>query len=188
MKNIISAVLMIVFVIGGATAADFMKGGSETVTADAKDTKKGADKGKKGKADKKGKDKKDKDKKSKKDKKGEDDYGSQSKSGSSTYMKFGRQFVVPVIDSGKVQALVMLDINLELASSASEEVYTMEPKIRDALMRALLGLSNDGIFDDQLTDPENYDIMRKKLLRAAKEVIKDSVKDVLILEIARQDQ
>jgi hypothetical protein len=200
MKAILSSVLMIAFVIGGVVSADVLKSSGEPAAAethgdeknkDGKDAKKKADKGKKDKSKKdKGKDKKsDKGKKDKKKGKKKDgkggDYGSAS---DVSYFQFSRQFVVPVVDSGSVQALVLLDINLELEGDQSATVYTMEPKLRDAVMRSLISLSHKGVFGDEFTNPEVYDLIRETIHDATTDVVPSGVRDVLILDIARQDR
>jgi len=64
----------------------------------------------------------------------------------------------------------------------------MEPKLRDAFTRELLDLSNAGYFGDNITSPDTYDKVRSALLLAARRIIEDGVEDVLILDIAKQDQ
>ncbi|NOX94412.1 MAG: hypothetical protein GXP04_04755 [Alphaproteobacteria bacterium] len=102
-------------------------------------------------------------------------------------MKFSRQFIVPVIRTNNVNALVVIDINIELLANATEKAYTREPKIRDALLSALLRLSNEGAFGDQLLNQQNIEHIREQLLTAAQSILGDSATDILILSIARQD-
>lgn len=183
MMKIIVIVLQVLAVAGGAFLGLSLKGGSEAPAHESDDGydggKKKSDKGKDKKKDgKKGKDKKGKDK----DKKDGDGYGS-----GSSYMKFSRQFIVPVIKRDDVDALLILEINLELDSSTAENAYTKEPKVRDALLAALLQLSNEGAFAAKLLDEENLEIVRDKLYYAAKNVLGDAVVGVLILNVARQE-
>ena len=145
---------------------------------------------KKDHGEKEGEDKK-KDKKSKKKKK-DDGHGDSHGGGgagveNAGYMKFGRQFVVPVLAHDDVDALVILDINLELDPSAAESAYAREPKVRDALLKSLLQLSNEGAFGERLLNEENLDDIRARLLTSAKTVLDDDVIGVLILNVARQD-
>lgn len=118
---------------------------------------------------------------------GENDTASGSFDPSINYFKFSRQFVVPVIADGGVTSLVLLDLNLEMDASAAESFYVREPKLRDALMEELLDIANDGRFGGMLTDRRNLDQIRLDLLHAAQDVEGDSVHDVLILDIMRQD-
>ncbi len=174
-------------VAGGAFLGYSLKGGggapahAESDSHAEKVEKK--DRGKKGGEEKK--EKKKKDKKSKKKKDG--GYGDKGGAEDAGYLKFGRQFVVPVIARDNVNALVILDINLELDPSAAESAYAREPKLRDALLKSLLQLSNEGAFGDRLLDDENLDDIRARLLASAKTVLDDDVVGVLILNVARQD-
>ena len=188
MKAILTTLILIFAVIGGAVGGDFMKSRktdalSASVSHSSKDDKK-SDKKKGDKKDDKKKDKK-KDKKGDK-KKG--DKGGDYDTGGIAYLKFKRQFVVPVLERGRIDSLVIMNFNIELNDEAPDNVYSYEPKLRDAFMRELLSLSNDGMFGDQLTSPETYDVIREKILGASYSVVPSGIKDILILDIARQDQ
>jgi flagellar protein FliL len=114
------------------------------------------------------------------------DGGGASDSGSS-YMKFSRQFIVPVIRQNGVSSLVALDINLELSASADENVYLQEPKLRDAILSSLLRLSSEGAFNEQLLQPDNMEEIRTNLFASAQSILGEDVSGVLILNMARQD-
>ena len=203
MKKILFPILMILFVVGGVVAADFVKGSSSSggggEAATSKKDKKKADKAHAkddkghGKDDKDhGKDKKSKKSKKKKDKghkKGKGDHGGDSyDSDTIAFYKFKRQFVVPVMTRGKIEALVIMNLSLELNADAPDDVYTLEPKLRDALTRELLALSNKGIFGENLTSAESYEDLRSTLLSAVKSVTIEGIQDILILDVARQEQ
>ncbi len=173
MKKILFPILMILFVVGGAVAADFLRspGSSNDDAAhstvkdsDAK-SKKGDDHGKKGKVDEK-----------------------PSDNSNVAYLKFKRQFVVPVMKSGKIEALVIMNFNLELNDKAPDNAYSLEPKLRDAMTRELLAMSNDDLFGTNLTSAESYETVRNTLLRAARGIMPEGIQDILILDIARQEQ
>lgn len=187
MKAILTTLILILAVIGGAVGGDFMKSRkTEALSASASQSVKD-DKSHDKKSDKK--DKKDKKKKDKKDKSGKKgDKGGDYDTGGITYLKFKRQFVVPVLERGRIDSLVIMNFNIELNDEAPDNVYSYEPKLRDAFMRELLSLSNDGMFGDQLTSPETYDVIREKILGASYSVVPTGIKDILILDIARQDQ
>lgn len=103
------------------------------------------------------------------------------------YLKFSRQFVVPVVGASGVRSLVVMDINIEMPSAATEQAYLREPKLRDSLLGALLGLSNKGAFNEKILDQSNLDVIREDLLKAARAIIGEDAQNVLILSIARQD-
>ncbi len=113
-----------------------------------------------------------------------DEGGDDSNSG---FMKFSRQFIVPVIRTDNVNALVVIDINLEISPTSTQKSYSREPKVRDALLTALLRLSNEGAFGPRMLVPENTDHIRAELLSAAQSILGDDATNVLILSIARQD-
>lgn len=190
MKKILMPILMILFVVGGAVAADFMKT-SKASTAEAEDSDHSSKEKVKQGGDKKGKDSDGK-KKSKKDKKSskKSKDGDEGQNGSLevSYLKFKRQFVVPVMKEGKIDALIIMNLNYELNSDAPENVYTYEPKLRDAIMRELLGLSRDGVFGEGLTSADSYEKIRNRLLGAGQAIIPEGIRGVLILDIARQEQ
>ncbi len=192
MIKIIAIVLQVVFVVGGVVLGMQLKsasgGSAQEAGADAsgkdKDGHKKDDKSKKDKKDKKKKDKKSKDKKDAKGKSGA--YGD-ADSSNSGFLKFGRQFIVPVVSNSGVNSLVILDINLELPSGAAETAYSREPKLRDALLSAMLVLSNEGAFNEGMLEQENVDHIRARLLTAAQSILDEDVKEVLIVSMAKQN-
>lgn len=105
----------------------------------------------------------------------------------SGFMKFSRQFVVPVIEPSGVRSLVVMDINIEVPPGMAEIIYTKEPKLRDSMLAALLSLSNKGAFDQNLLEEGNLESIRAELLGAARSVIGGDAQKVLILNITRQD-
>ena len=197
MKAILTTIISVAAVIGGAVTGDFLKSKGEAAPAhsddagyDKKSKKSDDSKGKKKKSDKKKHDGKSKKKDKKKSGHGDKSkgYGGDSAIGSISYLKFKRQFVVPVVDAGKVESLVILNLNLELNSDAPEDIYNYEPKFRDAFMKVLMRLSSSGRFGFDITSPENYEMVRESLLEASHNVLEYGVEDVLILDLSRQDQ
>lgn len=172
-KKLIFPLILMVAVVGGAIAADAMRSGG-TVDPTAGDASHESGKNKSNKND---------------DSKGKDKTDGEGSSGDNvSYMKFKRQFVVPVMRKGKIDALVIMNLNLELNEKAPDNVYSLEPKLRDAITRELLSLSNNDVFGDSLTSAETYETLRATLLTAAKEVMPEGIRDVLILDVARQEQ
>lgn len=103
------------------------------------------------------------------------------------YYKFSREFVVPVLSDGKVASLVILNINIEADSDVSQQLFSLEPKLRDRIMTALIKLSGDGQTLQNLTNAENYETIRSILLMELKEVVPNGIENVLILDLAKQD-
>lgn len=103
------------------------------------------------------------------------------------YVKLNNQFVVPVVEAGKVASMVILSLSLEVTQGKSEEVYAHEPKLRDVFLQVLFDHANAGGFRGSFTDSANLLLLRKALLEAAVTVLGEDAKDILILDIVRQD-
>ncbi|MCF8510058.1 MAG: flagellar basal body-associated FliL family protein [Rhodobacteraceae bacterium] len=103
------------------------------------------------------------------------------------YVKLSNQFVVPVMQGGKVISLVILSLSLEIEPGTSQDIYAREPKLRDAFLQVLFDHANSGGFQGSFTDGSNLVLLRKALFETASGVMGASVKDVLISDIARQD-
>ena len=103
------------------------------------------------------------------------------------YVKLNNQFVVPILEDGRVVAMVIMALSLEVAKDSSESVYSREPKLRDAFLQVMFDHANAGGFAGAFTDGSNLILLRRALLEAAQSTLGDVVKDVLISEIARQD-
>jgi flagellar protein FliL len=201
MIKIIAIVLQVVAVAGGVALGLSLRspGADASAVEDSSHETEAASDGSHAADDKAEKPKSEKKKKKKKKKKsgsghekpkgGHDGGGGASASASdgSSYMKFSRQFIVPVIRKNGVGSLVALDINLELSASANENVYLQEPKLRDAMLSSLLRLSSEGAFNDQLLQPDNMERIRTNLFTAAQSILGEDVAGVLILNMARQD-
>ncbi len=103
------------------------------------------------------------------------------------YVKLSNQFVVPLVERERISAMVILTLSLEVAQGTTEQVYAREPKLRDAFLQLLFDHANTGGFRGSFTDAANLVILRKGLLDIAKGILGDSVTDVLITDIVRQD-
>lgn len=103
------------------------------------------------------------------------------------YVKLSNQFIIPVVENGKVSAMVIMALSLEVKKGSTEAVYSIEPKLRDAFLQVLFDHANSGGFRGSFTDGSNLIMLRKALLEVAQSVMGDVVSDVLIADIARQD-
>lgn len=102
------------------------------------------------------------------------------------YAKLNNQFVVPVVADGRVAALVVLSLNLEVTTGSRTAIFAAEPKLRDRFLQVMFDHANIGGFTGNFTEGTNMRLLRDDLLQAAQE-ISDSVTDVLITDIVRQD-
>lgn len=103
------------------------------------------------------------------------------------YVKLNNQFVIPVVEDGSVAALVVLSLSLEVVMGRTEKVFATEPKLRDVFLQVLFDHANSGGFKGSFTDASNLVVLRQALKEVAMQVLGDTVKDVLIVDMARQD-
>lgn len=177
MKLVITSVVAVIFVALGSFAGVVLKSPTE-VAAEATDKDAGQD-------DAYGKDDHGGDKKAAK--KGGDKYDSGGSSDDSAYYKFSREFVVPIMRGGQVKSLVILHISLETDNATAEKLFSEEPKLRDNIMTTLIELSNDGRTLVEVTNVNNYETIRALILMNLKDAIDDGIRNVLIVDVAKQD-
>ncbi|HBQ37149.1 MAG TPA: flagellar basal body-associated protein FliL, partial [Rhodobacteraceae bacterium] len=103
------------------------------------------------------------------------------------YVKMNNQFVIPVVKQGKMAALVVLSISIEVIAGGKEATFQREPKLRDAFNQVLFEHANAGGFDGVFTSSNKMIILRDSLYEIARKVAGPVVKDILIAEIVRQD-
>lgn len=103
------------------------------------------------------------------------------------YVKLNNQFIVPVVQEGTVQALVIMSISLEVAVGESEQVFQMEPKLRDSFLQVMFDHANSGGFDGAYTNSNTMEVLRTALFETARGILGKTVSDVLIIDIVRQD-
>ena len=103
------------------------------------------------------------------------------------YVKMNNQFVIPVVESERVAALVVLSLSLEVTAGGQELIYEREPKIRDAFLQVLFDHANSGGFDGAFTNGRTMTILRDALRESAISTLGPVVTDVLIIDIVRQD-
>lgn len=107
--------------------------------------------------------------------------------GTSEYVKMTNQFVVPIMGTERVEALVVASLSVEVATGNTEAVYQREPKLRDVFLQVMFDHANIGGFEGAFTSGERMEILRSALLDAARSVLGSDVRDILITEMARQD-
>lgn len=104
------------------------------------------------------------------------------------YVKLANQFVVPVMDGGRVGALVVLSLSLEVPVGKTDAAFAAEPRLRDEFLRILFEHANSGGFRGTFTDPGKLVPLRRAFHEVARKVLGvDGVTDVLITDIVRQD-
>jgi flagellar protein FliL len=103
------------------------------------------------------------------------------------FVKLSNQFVIPVLVDGRIDAMVIMSINLEVTAGSTEAVFLLEPKLRDGFLQVLFNHANAGGFRGSFTDGANMVNLRTALMEVATRILGDKVKDVLIVDIGRQD-
>lgn len=103
------------------------------------------------------------------------------------YVKLNNQFVIPDLDNGKVSAMVVLSISLETQANSRESIYSLEPKLRDAFLQVLFDHANIGGFKGAFTESTKMTALRNALLETAQGIMGDTINDVLLTDIVRQD-
>ncbi|MFN7054799.1 flagellar basal body-associated FliL family protein [Hyphomonas sp.] len=176
MKHLITAFVAIACIVAGGVAGHFLKSSSGGGSAPA--TELAGEDGASGHEPEKAK-----------SEAGGHGSAPASKGGSSgsSYYRFSREFVVPLIENGRVASLVILNISLEVDSAISGSLFSKEPALRDNIMTTLIALSNDGRTFESITNVENYESLRAMVLMNLKKVQPTGINNVLILDMARQD-
>mgnify|MGYP003675768341 FL=1 len=103
------------------------------------------------------------------------------------FAKLNNQFIVPIVEDGVVSAMVVLALSIEVEPGKKESVFLAEPKLRDAFLQAMFDHANIGGFSGNFTSAQNLRPLREDLMRRAKQIIPGIAKDVLIMDIVRQD-
>lgn len=181
LKMIVPAILVLVASAAGGFGAQFLKGGNDAAAASIEAEGEHAE----GEHadDEHGDEKKEKkdDAKAKGD---GDGYGSPQ---GSTFFKFSREFIIPIMRGSQVKSLVILNINLEASASSAGTMFTQEPKIRDRIMGTLIAISNDGSTLENLTQVENFETIRTLILTDLQYMFPDQeITNVLILDVGKQ--
>lgn len=103
------------------------------------------------------------------------------------YVKLNNQFVVPIVEGGRVAALVIMSLSVEVPPGGTEQIFAREPKLRDALLQVMFDHANAGGFRGTFTDGSNMVLLRNALREMAIKTMGPLISDVLIVEIVRQD-
>lgn len=103
------------------------------------------------------------------------------------YAKLNNQFVIPVVKDGHVESMVVMSMSLEVIPGERGAVFAVEPKLRDSFLQVMFDHANLGGFSGNFTSGTNMRSLRNELSRVARNVVGNTVTDVLITDIVRQD-
>lgn len=121
-----------------------------------------------------------------KDNHGKNGHGKSSDKSDYIYVGLPKPFFAPVLHANNRQALVRLDIHLEVPSDLEDKVAKHDPKLRDAFLRTVMSFANEGGFG-RVHKSEGFAILSDDLLLSARSIIGDEVKAVLIGEILTRE-
>lgn len=103
------------------------------------------------------------------------------------FVRLNNQFVVPIVVDSRVNSLVVMSLTIQVDLGQTESVYRVEPRLRDALLQVMFDHANSGGFDGPFTEAARMKILRTALREAAQSTVGDTVSDVLIIDVVRQD-
>jgi hypothetical protein len=103
------------------------------------------------------------------------------------YVKLNNQFVIPVIDGDRVAALVVVSLSLEVVAGSNAAVFEREPRLRDAFLQVFFDFAETGGFDGPFTQSSNLATLRRALRETGQRIVGSAMRDVLILDIVRQE-
>ena len=104
------------------------------------------------------------------------------------FVKFSRQFILPVVESSKIKSLIVADIQLEVTSGSTAYTFARAPKLRAAFLQVLYRHAHTGSLKQSLMTDRTLRELRDDLLTSAREILGDRVRDVLITDLLRQDR
>jgi hypothetical protein len=102
-------------------------------------------------------------------------------------VRLPNQFIVPLIEEGRVRAMVVIGLALELAEGNTFSLPDEEPRLRSVFLQRLFDHANLGGFDGTFTSGEVLLALRRILTEAAAPIIGPDLRDVLITELLRQE-
>jgi len=97
------------------------------------------------------------------------------------------QFVVPLLDDGRVRSMVVMSLALELAQGHGVSLQRQEARLRAVLLQVMFDHANTGGFEGLFTSGEALLALRRTLRDAARAEIGPALHDILITELLRQE-
>ncbi|MEO0386899.1 MAG: flagellar basal body-associated FliL family protein [Pseudomonadota bacterium] len=104
-----------------------------------------------------------------------------------SFAELEKQFVVPILKDERVVALVVASMALEIDEGTDEAAFSKEPKLRDAFLQVLFTHAHSGGFDGDFTAQTAIEDLKGRLYEAAQDIVGETLHDVLLTEIVRQD-
>jgi len=110
-----------------------------------------------------------------------------SENAGADFVKLNNQFIVPVVEDGKVASLIVMSLSLQVTSGGKALVFEREPKLRDVFLQVLFDHANAGGFHGVFTSSDKLRGLHEALLEIAQRTMGPIVTQVLIQDLVRQD-
>ncbi|MFD1913716.1 flagellar basal body-associated FliL family protein [Halodurantibacterium flavum] len=104
-----------------------------------------------------------------------------------TIIPMANQFVIPLVEGGRVTSMAVLSISIEADAESAAEVEQRLPRLQDAFLQVMFDHANAGGFYGNFTSSNTRSQLRGALREQAQAVAGPIVRDVLITEYRRQD-
>lgn len=104
-----------------------------------------------------------------------------------TVLRMPNPFLVPLIGDGRVRAMVVVGIALELRPEHTIDLQRDEPRLRALFLQQLFDYANLGGFDGVFTNGEQLLGLRRSLTESARGVFGPMVHEVLLVDLLRQE-
>ncbi|MCC6000547.1 MAG: flagellar basal body-associated FliL family protein [Pararhodobacter sp.] len=102
-------------------------------------------------------------------------------------LRLPSQFLVPVIHDGRMRAMVVIGLALEVEAGQDITLARHEARLRAAFLQAMFDHANLGGFDGVFTSGEVLHGLRRALRDIARAELGTGVHDVLITDLVRQE-
>ncbi len=102
------------------------------------------------------------------------------------YMKLNNQFIVPLVSGNDVTSMVIVSLSLEIEQGRQQDIYDIEPKLRDAFLRVMFDHASLGGFEGNFLSHLGLDTLRLALREMGQATAGPVLRDVLIVDLVKQ--
>jgi flagellar protein FliL len=104
-----------------------------------------------------------------------------------TVLRMPNPFLVPLIGEGRVRAMVVVSVALELLPGHTIDLQRDEARLRALFLQLIFDYANLGGFDGVFTSGEQLLTLRRTLREAAQAEFGPMIHDILLIDLLRQD-
>lgn len=108
--------------------------------------------------------------------------------GASRQIRLGDETIIPVNTGGDSPTVMSFEMAVDVAPNIGDLAAEMEPHLRDAFVREVFLMSQNGAFLSDFTDDDVVEALRRQLTRTARDHLGEGVRDVLITDIRTQER